>query len=439
MDWTAIVRKLRPWVVRWWWAAMITTLALLTLLLGMLGFHRNAAAQGQSATLLDVAYLSLQLFILDSGAVSGPVGADLQIARFLAPLVAGYAAIHAVLGLFFHHVQTVLPRFMRGHYVVCGLGRKGSRLVAQLVARGERVVVIEHDQDNEELTDCRQLGAVVLLGRANDRRVLARACVHRAKTLIAITGDDAINVETAVLAHELNICRRGQPLRCVVHVSDPGLTEMLRKQSIYIDQTDPFDLEFFNAFRCGAAAMLAAGPALDRRQAADDWTPHLLIVGLGRLGEALLVQAAARWKATGPDPGDRLRVVVVDKDASLHRQWIPLRYSDLDELAEVAFVEMDVRSPDFARGDFLAGLDLPRRVDVAYLCLDNDSLGMTAALALRECPRCAGVPIVVRMSQQAGLATLFRPGPNGQGAIPGVRVVGMLEVTCTLELVLGEG
>ena len=437
MNLTVVVQRLRRLARRWWWVGAVTALALLAFLLGCIGFRRYFASLGESRSGLDIAYLSVQLFLLESGSVHGPVGLDLQIARFLAPLVAAYAAIHAVLGLFFHQMQMVLPRLMRGHYVVCGLGRKGSRLVAQLDQRGRRVVVIENDESNDELAHCRRLGTVVLLGSASDKRLLRKACVHRANTLIAVTGDDATNVETAVLAHELNREREGRPLRCVIHVSDPNLTEMLKRQQIYIEQHDPFDLEFFNAFRIGAGVMLDEPPVLDPQSAAGRECPRLLIVGLGRLGEALLVQAAERWRAGRPREDCKLQVTVVDRKAATCRQWIPLRYSDLDEVADLTFVEMDVRSPDFARGGFLAAAD-PPPLEAIYVCLDNDSLAMTSALTLRQCPRCAGVPIVTRMSENAGLATLFHPGPDGQGAIPGVRAVGMLDVTCTLDLVLAE-
>ncbi len=419
------VQRAQQLARRWGWLIALGAVAVVAFVLGLIGFSRYLIAQGEPYSWTDLVYLSVQLFILESGSVHGPdVGWQLQMARVLAPLVAAYAAVRAVLGLFFHQVQMVLPRFMEGHTIICGLGRKGSRLVAQLTERGHRVVAIENDAGNVELAHCRRLGAVVLVGSASDARLLEKACVHRAKTLIAVTGDDATNVETAVLAHDLNHQRRDEPLRCVVHVSDPGLTEMLKRQHIYIDRKDPFDLRFFNAFAIGAGVMLDDPPLLASPQQAGSRPPHLLVVGLGRLGEALLAKAAARWREIRP--------------ATIRRQWVPLRYSDLDEAVELTFLEMDVRSPDFARGAFLAPADQPAPLDAIYVCLDQDSLAMTSALALCQCPHCPQAPVVVRMSEDAGLATLFRPGSNGRGAISGVRVVGMLDVTCTLDLVLGE-
>src|SRR5688572_13315999 len=56
--------------------------------LGVVGFGRYHASRAEPRGLMDLVYLSLQLFVLESGAVFGPaVGLDLQIARILAPAV----------------------------------------------------------------------------------------------------------------------------------------------------------------------------------------------------------------------------------------------------------------------------------------------------------------------------------------------------------------
>ena len=102
------------------------------------------------------------------------------------------------------------------------------------------MVVIERDEKNDEVVHCRQMGAIVLLGAANDRRLLDKACVHRAKTLISVVGDDGTNVETAVLAHQLNQKRTSGVLECVVHVFDPRLQRALKKTSHFHRHRRPF-------------------------------------------------------------------------------------------------------------------------------------------------------------------------------------------------------
>ena len=419
------------------WIA-VGCLALLVFGLGCAGFREYYSAAHRERSFADIVYVSLQLFVFQSGDVDGPIGWKLQFARFAAPVAAAYAGFAALLSIFYNHVQLFRPWLIGDHVIVCGLGRRGSKLVQQLRAKGKCVVVIERDESSGELVHCRQMGAIVLLGAANDRRILDKACVHRAKTLISVVGDDGTNVETAVLAHQLNQKRASGVLECVVHVFDPRLQRALKKHRIFTDANAPFDLRFFNVFEIGAQAMLRRHPALDPTALGGGGRPHVLIVGLGRLGESLLVQAAAEWLDRRDNPADKMHVTVVDRHAELRRDWIPMCYPELGAACEITFVQMDIHFPRFPDRILLEGSDGVPPVTAAYVCVDNDSLALFAALALRDCLKSKNVPIVVRMTEQAGLAALLGSGAESQGLIEGVHAVGLLDVACSLELVLGK-
>ncbi len=419
------------------WMAVVC-LALLVFGLGCAGFREYNLAAHRERSFADVAYVSLQLFVVQSGDLDGPIGWKLEFARFAAPVVAAYAGFCALLSVFFHHVQLFRPWLIGDHVIVCGLGRRGSKLVQQLRAQGKCVVVIEHDENNAELVHCRQMGAIVLLGMANDRRVLDKACVHRAKTLISIVGDDGVNVETAILAHQLNEKRRAGALDCVVHVFDPRLQRALKKHRIFTDTDDPFELRLFNAFEIGAQAMLQKQPVLDPAVLGETRQPHVLIVGLGRLGESLLVQAVAQWRDRRHSPADKLRATVIDRHVEQKRDWIPMCYPDLAEACDITFLQVDIHFPRFPNQVLLEGGDGVPPVTAAFICVDNDSLALFAALTLHDCLKGRNVPIVVRMTEQAGLAALLGTDADRQGLIEGVHAVGLLDVACSLDLVLGK-
>lgn len=417
---------------------VVLVLAVIVFAVGYAGFREYYLATQRSRTAADITYVTLQLFVFQSGDMEGPIGWKLQFARFAAPVAAAYAGFAALLSIFYYQVQLFRPWLIGGHVIVCGLGRKGSKLVQQLRARGECVVVIEHDEKNAELDRCRQMGAIVLIGAANDRWLLDKACVHRAKALISIVGDDGTNVETAVLAHELNKKRTSGSLDCVVHVFDPRLQRVLKTHRIYTDQDDPFVLRFFNAFEIGAHAMLRNHPVAPPGTPGTARSPHLLVVGMGRLGEALLVQAAADWRKKRERISDRFHVTLIDRHARAKKEWLMLRYPDLDDACRSVFLEMDVHFPGFPGGIGLEGGDGIRPVSAAYVCVDGDSLALFTALALHECLKGKDVPIVVRMTEEAGLAALLGSDDSGDGLIEGVHAVGLLDVTCSLDLVLGR-
>jgi hypothetical protein len=428
-------RVLRPYI-RW---LAVVCLALVVFGLGYAGFRERDRAAHRSRTIADTAYVTAQLFVLQGGDVDGPIGWKLQFARFAAPVVAAYAGFCALLSIFFYHVQLFRPWLIGNHVIVCGLGRRGSKLVQQLRARRECVVVIEHDENNAEVAHCRQMGAIVLLGTASDRRVLDKACVHRAKMLISIVGDDGVNVEAAVLAHQLNRRRRSGKLDCVVHVFDPRLQRALRQHHIFTDKDDPFELRFFNAFEIGAEAMLSRYPVLEPGGPGGIRRPHLLIVGLGRLGESLLVQAAAQWRSRRQKPADRLHATVIDRHVEQRRDWMLMCYPELAEACDINYVQMDIHFPRFPDRILVDGREGGRPVTAAFVCVDSDSLALFAALTLHDCLKGQhqNVPIVVRMTEQAGLAALLGSGVEDQCLIEGVYAIGLLDVACSLDLLFG--
>lgn len=422
-----------------WTAVTLIVMGIVAAGLGYVGLREHCASTGQQKSALDIAYLTIQLFFLESGAVDGSIGLKLQIARFLAPLTTAYAVLQAIASLFTVQLQLGWLWFRGGHVVICGLGRKGARLVEQLRKDRWRVVVIEHDPDNDDLAYCRAQGAVTLIGAANEEWTLRRSYVHRANSVIVVTGDDGANIETAVHTHRLNARRAStrKPLRCIVHVREPRLRNLIQDHRLYHDSQDQFELELFNVLEVAARSMLREPPVLLRLGSDAAWPPRLLVVGMGRLGEALLRRVLKDWHIDYPATEDRLRVTVVDARAAECESQFRLRYPHLGTNADLRFVALDVHSAEFARGAFMDESPTAAAPTAAYVCIDNDSLAMSAALTLQRLFEGDLCPIVVRMSQETGLASLLSTDSDRSGAIGGIRAVGLLDLTCKSEVVLG--
>ena len=411
---------------------LISTLAVLALVLGLIGFRKYFTALDQPRSFWDVLYLALQLFTLESGSVYGPaVGWELEAARLLAPGIAAIAAVKAFALVFREQLQLFRMRFVRGHVVICGLGRKGLRLARQLRAEGRRGGAIERDEGNDHIAQCRDLGVVVLPGDAADVEMLRKARLGEAACVVAVCGDDGANAEVAVHARELAQWRRGQPLQAVVHITDPQLCRLLVEQELERRQRDPYRLEFFNVFDIGARSWLSLHPATAGPDGRPLPAPHLALVGLGRMGESLLVQAARGWRDAGAD--GEFRVTVIDRVATAKMASLCHRYPRLARACRLTALDMDVESPEFHRGEFLQARD---GTTSAYICLDNDALGLAAALALQHRARSLGIPVVVRMTGDAGLATLLRGEEATPGAPPAIQAFSLLDQACRPEQIL---
>ncbi|NLI46707.1 MAG: hypothetical protein GX414_06320 [Acidobacteria bacterium] len=411
---------------------IIGALALASIGLGIVGFRNYSAATGQSRSFWDILYLALQLFTLESGSVYGPaVGWELEVARLLAPGIAAIAAVKAFALVFREQLQLFRMRFVRGHVVICGLGRKGLRLARQLRAEGRRVVAIERDEGNDHIAQCRDLGVVVLPGDATDVEMLRKARLGEAACVVAVCGDDGANAEVAVHARELARWRRGQPLQAVVHITDPQLCRLLVEQELERRHRDPYRLEFFNVFDIGARSWLSLHPATAGPEGRPLPAPHLTLVGLGRMGESLLVQAARGWRDAGAD--GEFHVTVIDRFAAAKVASLCHRYPRLAQACRLTALDMDVESPEFHRGDYLPARDGATAV---FICLDNDALGLAAALALQPRTRSLNIPVVVRMTGDAGLATLLRGDEAVPGAPPAIQAFSLLDQACRPEQIL---
>lgn len=108
----------------------------------------------------------------------------------------------------------------RDHAIVCGLGRVGYALVAELRRRGERVVVIERDSESSYLESARALGASIYIGDATILRVLADAGVAQAAGLFSVINNDIKNLEIGLNARSLR-----PTLRLVLRAYDRELAD----------------------------------------------------------------------------------------------------------------------------------------------------------------------------------------------------------------------
>jgi voltage-gated potassium channel len=91
---------------------------------------------------------------------------------------------------------------LHDHFVVCGFGRVGSMVAADLVEDGNQVVVIDVREDS--LQRAEDAGYLVVHGDGATDEVLRRAGVERAKGLVSAIDSDAQNVYVTLTARSIN-------------------------------------------------------------------------------------------------------------------------------------------------------------------------------------------------------------------------------------------
>jgi voltage-gated potassium channel len=117
-----------------------------------------------------------------------------------------------------------LIKKLQDHYIVCGYGRVGRNVAAELDATNRRYVAIDENQPMLEEQKEKNPALLYLHGDASDDDLLLSADIKDAKGVFAVTGDDSRNLMIALTAKQLN-----PTVRVVARCHEIRNVEKLRK------------------------------------------------------------------------------------------------------------------------------------------------------------------------------------------------------------------
>ncbi len=441
--------------------ALILILWIFFLYLGYTGWVQYEFMNHQANDIALNIYLTIQLVSMNSGAVAQPIPLALDIARFGLPVLTLLTAVQAFIGIFEDQVRAIRLSLLCGHVIICGLSRKGLLLATRFHQQSSQVVVIEQDEDNPWIEVCRKMGVFTLIGDASEPALLLNAGLGRSRGLFAVCDEDGINAEIAMQAKALlnhdhspakKVGWRGPdkarelqespPFHILMHNASPQLVGLLHLYVQHQVHSNALIIPF-NVYERAAFQLLDQYPAwdpawIDSGKVPRDFRgsePHILLVGLGRMGENIILHAAEKWVAQRGGTDARLYFTILDRHAVEKVESLQVRHPGLAGQCTLTPLQMDIASADFERGAFLFNSQGKLEVDRIYICIDNDSLGLHAGLMLRlQIPAGEEIPIVIRMSEETGLARLLEEHRNQLGEYRSLVAFGYLDHTCTPDL-----
>ena len=193
---------------------------LVSIVFGTLGFDRLFPEN----TIQTSIYQAAQLFTISSGAVQGPMPWTLELARWLAPFATLGAILISAQTLFDVIRCRITSCLYHNHTIVCGAGDRGLAIAKRLRQQGQKVIVIDSNHANPNLSTLRSLGIPVFVGDGLDEEVFCSAGLNRAKYLIAACGSDEINLRIAGNANGKTAAE------IIAAVEEPGLRNLFRDQ-----------------------------------------------------------------------------------------------------------------------------------------------------------------------------------------------------------------
>lgn len=187
--------------------------------------------------LLDALYMTvISMSTVGYGEVHqlSPTGKIFTIVLILASLgVVGYFltqmtqnVFRTQVGFFFGRNQRNLKtQKMKNHVIVCGYGRNGKQVAAELLAHGEQVIVVE--QKHEIVTGNLEENIQFIEGDATEDEILQNAGVNNAKALITALPIDADNLYVVLSARALN-----PDLNIISRAADESAEKKLRMAGV---------------------------------------------------------------------------------------------------------------------------------------------------------------------------------------------------------------
>jgi Trk K+ transport system NAD-binding subunit len=318
-------------------------------------------------------YYALGLFVLGGLDLGTPRGGPLHaqvllwIAYFGAPAITTSAVAEAVLRII---GSGWLERVgLRGHVVIVGLGRLGTRYVAALHRRdpGSLVVAVDRDVGQASVIAARRrFGVRVVAGDVRVKGLLPTVSLGTAKAVALLTDDDLLNLELA-----FRIARDHPALPIVAHVTDIGMQRVVAELRRDAPRTN---VRVFNAHHVAARQLFEEH--LRAHFASTAPRDVVVLAGFGRFGQTILEYLEQH-------SGKELRrVVIVDRKATV-KDRVFREQTQMPAPCEVKAVDGDADDPE-TWNTVAAAMEEKEPCPVVIVGCDDDHVNIRAAMHLRR-------------------------------------------------------
>ena len=270
----------------------------------------------------------------------------------------------------------------------------------------------------------------MVVGNVTHPGTLARARTAHADRVVAVCGEDGTNIEIAVRLIELverDNARRETPLQCYVQLTDVALRNSFQRAGWLRQNSPGVRVRFFDVYESHVRALLAELPMdHDGLGEHDPRQVHLVVLGLGRLGEALILKTAQLGHFANRKPP---RISVIDRAANDKKGRLLFRYPALADLCQLDFHQHEIESLE-ARDLLRKAAADSQSISTIAICFDDDCRCTDIALRLLFDLRGTGVRIAVRLSAPGGLARLLGKADAPRSALRDLCVFGMIKDGC---------
>ena len=413
----------------YYWITLIA-LFFFSLAAGFFGFQYYFEYHALEYGWVRSVYCTLQLFAFEGGDLPGSIPWELQVARFSAPLTTVMAFIMALLEIFKEQWKRLKIARMKDHVVIIGFGTKGKNVMEASLRKKEKVLIVENDPRNPNLASVKPPGCRLLPGDANNKNILKKARITKARSTFLLMGDDNNQVNACMLIYQLikeSSRDEKNPLNCIMHLQNQDLLNTMRSHNLVQDTHDGFELNIFNVYENSARELFEDNPPdhLGITLNSENYV-RIIIFGFGKAGEALALQTALTGHYIN---GKKPQVLIIDL---LAKEKVPdflKRYPSYTDYCELQYLTLEANSPQLIH-HLLKYLEDPRAFTTMVLCFDNKTHNILLGLQLESIkPDETDEPlqVFVRTNDNASFATFSQ----------NIKPYGLPSKVCSQEVIIG--
>jgi len=445
--------------INWW---MIFT-GIGCLVLGVYGFHEYGSIYPDlDLTFRDKAYLSLQLFTLESGGLDRAIPLSLEIARWCSPIWVSYAAIKGVFALIHMQSKTYyqLKTISGKHAIICGLSTKGSHIAKGLNKDNTDVVVIDSNPNHPEWGALSKLGIKTIVGDALDPGLMTDVKVQTASLLFATTEDDSKNIMIVenvrdiikesdflkkddivykIIAYLKDMFSNDKnshelELNCYVNVSDQATKSLFYNNPLFSWSSKRFNAQVFNLYDRGAR-ILFEDYAPDKNRpisSINDAPISICIFGFSPLVRSLVVHISHTAHYAN---NKKIKITIVDKQAKEKINSIKLSTPEIEKIIDFKVITASVDCIDIPDLDDV----FSSKVDSVYVMTEDDIQAFSISRRLVSYAKrnsTVQLPIVIGLMQENPSSELLYK--DGRAFIEGVSVFPLITKTSDVSVVMGN-
>jgi len=408
---------------------VIVTLVVLSFVLSIIGNIKYNRIHDLGENFGSIMIESIKLYQFDGEYTKAPIPWEVEVSRWLSPLMAFFIAGQAFFVLFREQCELLFAQFYKKHVIVCGLGRKGSVLAQYYKSKGYKVIVIEKDKENPNIKVCRQKGIIPIFGNADESSTLLYARVNQADLVCITCGSDNMNARVALVISEILSSKRIERLRIKTHISNPEYWHYIKSHFFTVITESKYLLDFYNIYDLSARKMISEF-SLDNFNGFESKSSHLKIVGFGNLAQQIVFNLAKEWSFSSDATKKKVSLSVIDPEAHRKVELLNSKYPRIANCIAFDLVDLSVEDPSF----YQECLKSPNSNSPVLLDFDDDDLNMNLGLVLQSKPEASDRTIIIPLMATNNLSALFT-GKHTDFTPPNLRVYHLLQEVCSADII----